>query len=134
MSTVSYPWTLFDPSRWLNMPFGGNVAQNYHPLTTWFSPNIDIQYVGNSSVEHDVIANVAGYGSQLGTVIDVLEELTKGKEQTEAVKRLHDLWCKVGDIKASHKRSLLDAAKESLDKLAESDEQSLQSLIRQYAK
>jgi hypothetical protein len=128
------PFSYLDPSAWVRLPLSGDVAQNYHPLTNWFSPNIDIKYVGNSSIERDVTANVAGYGSQLGTVIDVLEELTRGKEQTEAVKRLRDLWCKVEEVKKNNKEDLKESAKASLDQLAKYYPDGLQDLIKAYAR
>jgi hypothetical protein len=137
MPSVPNPFNLlsyFDPSALFRLPGGGDVAQDYHPITTWFSPNIDIKYVGNSRIERDVTANVAGYGSQLGTLMDVLVELTKGEEQTEAVKRLHDLWHKVEEIKKKNKEDLKESAKSSLDQLAKYNPDGLQDLIKQYAK
>jgi hypothetical protein len=134
MSSLPFPLSLLDPNLWMRMPLSGNVAQNFHPLTTWFSPQIDIQYVGNPAVERDITANVAGYGSQLGTLIDVLTELTKGKEETDAVKRLRELADKIDEVKQRHKQDLRAAARESLDRLRKDDPESLRRLIAEYTK
>lgn len=63
------------PMLFVRMPGSGDVNQEIAPETWWSLPFSASYKAGDRALEHEVITKVAGYGSQLGTVIDALQAL-----------------------------------------------------------
>lgn len=64
----------------LQFPWSGDVSQWINPMTSWFTGNtgslVSVNYASsNPKIEEKIIRDVAGYGSQLGRIIDVLDIL-----------------------------------------------------------
>jgi hypothetical protein len=53
----------------MNLPLSGNV-EDISPVTTWFSPNIELNYAGDKKIESEVVSEVASFGKQLGVLSD----------------------------------------------------------------
>ncbi len=82
--------TWLDLFPFLRFPAADNFVQSIAPVTSWFSPTIEVNYKGDPTIERDVVTSVAGYGSQLGTLIDAVVE-SAGDESGPAMKRLRAL-------------------------------------------
>ena len=70
--------TWFDLFPQFRAPTAESFVQAIAPVTSWFSPNIEVNYKGVPAIEREIVTSVAGYGSQLGTPIDALLELGGG--------------------------------------------------------
>ena len=122
------------------VPSGDSVAQDYHPLTTWFSPRIDMNFAGDRTIETNVVENVASYGKQLGILIDVVAELVhvQGEDGSvefkRAAKQLKELKTAVEDVKGRHKTDDEAAARRSLAALKASDEPAWKRIVREEYK
>ncbi len=120
---------LFPPFR---LPMGENFLQPIAPITSWFSPTIEVNYKGDPTIEREVVTSVAGYGSQLGTLIDAVVESTGGKSGP-AMQRLLALKGDIDAIKNDHRDEDASRARSALTALAESDPQALQRLVAEFA-
>ena len=89
------------PSIFWAWPFSGDVAQDYHPITSWFRTvstqlgfiNINEMQSENPDLEKRIVTEVGSYGKQLGRVVEALqavcEHMDTGRwpdEEQEAVK------------------------------------------------
>jgi hypothetical protein len=72
------------------MPAAVSFVQPIAPVTSWFSPTIEVNYKGNLAIEREVVTSVAGYGSQLGSLIDALVEIAD-RRGGPAMQRLYEL-------------------------------------------
>jgi hypothetical protein len=101
------------PSFWIrtNLPWSGDVVQNIEPNTNVDLPFSD-DYAGDRKTERQIITNVAGYGMQLGIVIDALDELiaATGSEQRPACARLRALREEIATLKRAHYEKILPNA------------------------
>jgi hypothetical protein len=97
-----------------------------------FSPNIEVNYKGDPAIERDVVTSVAGYGSQLGTLIDAVVENSGGKGGP-AMQRLFALKSEIDSIKDRHADDDASRARSALAALAESDPQSLEQVVAEFA-
>lgn len=120
---------LFPPFR---LPMGGNFLQPIAPITSWFSPTIEVNYKGDPAIEREVVTSVAGYGSQLGTLIDAVVESAGGKSGP-AMQRLLALKSGIDGIKNDHRDEDASRARSALTALAESDPPALQRLVAEFA-
>jgi hypothetical protein len=83
------------------LPFSGDVAQDYHPITSWFRSvstqlgfiNIKEMQSDNPDLEKRIVSEVGSYGKQLGRIVEALhaicEHLDTGRwapDEQEAVK------------------------------------------------
>ncbi len=115
---------LFRMFQTLQMPGGGDVWQNYHPMTSWFSPqNIHIEYEGDRQVENAVTARAAGYGRQLDALQNAVLAMACAlkADQIEQVKALREMVDKIDEIKALKKEDLKARALKDLMRLGEMD-------------
>jgi hypothetical protein len=65
------PWMPFFAPR-IHFPGSGDLDLPYSPYTKWEAPTL---YRGDDRIEHAVYTSVASPGSQLGTIIDLLDQL-----------------------------------------------------------
>ncbi len=114
------------------LPSPGNFVQPIAPVTSWFSPNIEVNYKGDPAIERDVVTSVAGYGSQLGTLIDAVVESAGGKGGP-AMQRLVALKSEIDSIKDKHADDDASRARSALAALAASDPASLQQVVAEFA-
>lgn len=115
----------------MTLPFGGAVTQTISPLTSLFSTVIN--YKGVPAVERDVVEEVAGYGSQLGTVIDAVLVLAQGRNDP-ALDRLRDLALRIERVKQRHEGACAENAREALDALRRRDPREFRHLLAEYGR
>ena len=77
---------------------------NYYPVTSWsrlfsFNPSLFTYNAGDEEVEQQVIDHVGSYGSQLSTILKMLDVLKRhvklgdlGKADQQAVKEFNELF------------------------------------------
>ncbi len=70
------------PATQFPFPFSGDVTQAINPWTWWLRMmsqigfiNINMTQSSDPGMERQIVENVAGYGKQLGRVVEVLEAL-----------------------------------------------------------
>jgi hypothetical protein len=68
------PWLLFWAPQ-VHLPFGGNVAQQIEPTSSWFFDSIPSN-AGDPTIEREAF-HVATYGRQLGLITEVLLDLSE---------------------------------------------------------
>jgi hypothetical protein len=107
------------------------VVQDIRPVTSWFSPQIDLNFAGSREIEAEVVARVASYGKQLGIMSETLIELADGK-RGPALERLQRLMREVEEVKARQQHDLEDDARDALARLEKSDPAALERLLRTY--
>ena len=108
-----------------------NLVQPIAPQTSLFSPNIEVNYRGDPAIEREVVSKVAGYGSQLGTLIDALAELA-GERSGPAFDKLRALAREVDQIKQSHRGDVAERARKALAALDAADPDALWRLIGEF--
>ena len=114
------------------LPMAGNFVQPIAPVTSWFSPTVELNYKGEPAIERDVVTSVAGYGSQLGTLIDAVVEGAAG-DDGPAMQRLRALKKEIDSLKARHRDDDASRARSALAALAASDPQALQAVVAEFA-
>ncbi|TNC91500.1 MAG: hypothetical protein CSH36_09320 [Thalassolituus sp.] len=140
MFPVMNPWMFVNPdlTRWMplggpfQLPLSGDVIQDINPVTSWLSPNLEINFAGKPDVEKDIVANIASYGRQLGVIIPALLELA-GDNNSPEVEKLRTL---AGDIEAAkqkHKIRQAETLKQGLLSLKETDPEAFRSLLESVA-
>ncbi|BFM14692.1 hypothetical protein R50073_08750 [Maricurvus nonylphenolicus] len=122
-----FPWP--DLNKW---PLSGNVTQDISPITSWFSPQLEVNFAGNRQLEGSVVADVASYGKQLGIVSEALLEVAHG-EKGSAVEKLEALVKQIEAVKQQHKHALGSQVKAGLEELKQKDPDLLKQLLREYA-
>jgi hypothetical protein len=120
---------LFPLFRW---PTATSLVQPIAPVTSWFSPTIEVDYKGDPTVERDVVTSVASFGSQLGTLIDAVVEGAGGKGGP-AMQRLCALKEAIDSIKDKHRDDDTSRARSALDALRRSDPAGLRELLAEFA-
>jgi hypothetical protein len=124
------PWLL----PWLGLyrwPLSGDVTQDIAPVTRWLSPQLEVNFAGDTKIEAEVVADVASYGKQLGIVSEAVLEIADGK-QGAAVERLRSLVADVDEIKRRHAENLEKRARADLAKLKETDPSALERLLGEF--
>jgi hypothetical protein len=84
------------------------------------------------TIERDVVTSVAGYGSQLGTLIDAVVESASGKSGP-AMQRLRALKSEIDSVKDKHGDDGVSRARSALAALAESDPAALEQVVAEFA-
>lgn len=128
------PWQLWQLwSTITRMPLSGDVWQDYRPVTTWFSPRIDL-YAGNQQIESEVVGNVASFGRQLGILCDALLEVSQkvNADGGDKMKKLREIADDIENVKRRYRGSLQTEARDLLDKLANTDRPALEALLQHY--
>ena len=87
MTTFANPFSILFPGA------GGNL-QSFD--TSFFSPNVSVNFAGNRAVEREVNEDVASYGRQIGWLNDIVAALAAAapdtlKPGTDAEKSLNKL-------------------------------------------
>jgi hypothetical protein len=113
------------------LPMAGNFVQPIAPVTSWFSPTIEVNYKGDPTVEREVVTSVAGYGSQLGTLIDAVVE-GAGGQGGPAMQRLIALKKEIDSIKDKHGDDDASRARSALAALAQSDPKALRRVVSEF--
>lgn len=135
--TLTDAWLrLWSPT--INLPGSGGIGKfNYHPYTTWTAPTL---FSGNEAVEQVVYRDVASPGRQLGKLTDVVLELVDELTQrdskiaeSENVKKLIAMSAKIKSIKDVVEDNTAASAKELLEKLKATDNETFKALINEYA-
>jgi hypothetical protein len=112
------------PFTWFRSPLSGDVIQNISPEFT----KVDI--AGNANIERRIVREVASYGDQLGTMLDVLALLAKDLDQdSKAVTELNELKAKVDAVKQQEKSSAEARARDALESLRKADKGAFAKLI-----
>lgn len=146
--------SIYNPLWWLGglkLPASGDVLQDYHPLTNWFSPQVTVNYQGDADIEREIAGQVASPGKQLGKVLEVLLPIAAGagnlvdqslkdmdpddkaRAKTEfdkALKALREIREGIEKVKAEVKGTPLDQAKSGLDSLRAENRRQYDRLIR----
>lgn len=105
----------------IRLPLSGDIQQDIHP--DFFGPH----YNGNEDVEREIIEDVAGYGRQLGWVVEALLQVAeKAEVDLPKIERLHE---KSEEIKAKHKTSAARSAAEALESLRQLDQETWKALV-----
>ncbi|MGK7874966.1 MAG: hypothetical protein AB4426_17195 [Xenococcaceae cyanobacterium] len=130
-----FPWLQWWAPNY-HFPFSGAVNQNIAPETDWFLGNINSE-VGDPEIEEEVFHKVASYGKQIGIITDVLLALVneiepEAMKEVRALEQLKELQEKVEKIKVEKKKLLRNNARRILDKLAQSDPEFLEELLKSY--
>lgn len=126
MTSWLFPWSGFFRS-----PLSGDVNQDYKPVTTWFSPQLEVNFAGDREIETEVVSGVASYGKQLGTLIDAVLELADG-EKGEALAKLKALAEQVEKIKQDHAAKLEQRVRADLEKLQKRDPVAFATLLKEF--
>jgi hypothetical protein len=124
--------TWLDLFPFLRFPTADSFVQSIAPVTSWFSPTIEVNYKGDPTIERDVVTSVAGYGSQLGTLIDAVVE-SASNESGPAMQRLRALKTEIDSIKDQHRSENARRARSALAALAESDPAALRQVVAEFA-
>jgi hypothetical protein len=119
---------LFPLFRW---PALGSFVQPISPVTSWFSPTIEVNYKGDPAIENDVVTSVAGYGSQLGALMDALVEIA-GDQNGPKMGIVRELQKRVDATKDKHRHDDTSRARAALAALAESDPKALAQLVAEF--
>lgn len=116
------------PFTWFRSPLSGDVIQNISPEFT----SVDI--AGNARIERRIVQEVASYGDQLGTMLDVLMLLTKHIDQdSDEVKALNALVAKVEAVKSQEKTSAADRARDALKTLKSADPDTFREIVQELS-
>jgi len=119
-------WDLWNSM--LRMPMANAFIQPIAPVTSWFSPQVEMNFAGDAAIEGKVVAKVASYGKQLGALTEAILELADGKPG-DKIERLRSIAEQVETVKRQH---LETAARASLDALRKSDPDALARVIVDY--
>ncbi|SER00778.1 hypothetical protein SAMN03080615_03566 [Amphritea atlantica] len=120
---------------WLGMfkpPFSGDLTQDISPVTSWWSPQIEVNFAGNRQIETAVVRDVASYGKQLGVITDVLLELTK-HQTSESIDQLQKIAEDIEQVKRQHLSANINSLKSSLMTLKAEDPDKFNQLIKEIS-
>jgi hypothetical protein len=111
---------------WLNFywPLSGDV-KDISPVTSWFSPNYEINFAGDQEIEAQIISQTASYGKQLGKLSAAVLELADSGPG-EAVENLRKM---TDDIEKMKTSALQEKIKQQLKRLQETDKDAYDALL-----
>ncbi len=122
---------LFPLSGLFKSPLSGDVNQDYAPVTSWFSPQVRLNFAGDQEIESKVVSDVASYGKQLGVLTEAMLELAEGN-RGEAVDRLKVLAEQIEQVKQQHQEKLEQRVRADLKTLQQQDPAAYKALIEEY--
>jgi len=135
MFPVMNPWMFMNPmmSQLLplgapQMPLSGDVVQDINPVTSWLSPNLQFHFAGNPAVEKDILANVASYGRQLGTLIPAVLSMA-GDISSPEIDKLKILADEIEAVKEKHRQQQAMSLKQDLLILKKEDPEGFRVLL-----
>lgn len=118
-----------NPWWWiLKSPLSGDLEQSIAPVTQWWSPQLEFNIAGDRQLEAKIIAEIASYGSQLGTLTDAVLELADDRD-SEGLQKLRALAEKIDQEKREYQKAEVDALKDTLIRLKQEDPDGFASLI-----
>lgn len=118
-----------NPWWWiLKSPLSGDLEQSIAPVTQWWSPQLEFNIAGDRQLEAKIIAEIASYGSQLGTLTDAVLELADDRD-SEVLQKLRALAEKIDQEKREYRKAEIDALKDTLIRLKQEDPDGFASLI-----
>lgn len=118
-----------NPWWWiLKSPLSGDLEQSIAPVTQWWSPQLEFNIAGDRQLEAKIIAEIASYGSQLGTLTDAVLELADDRN-SEGLQKLRALAEKIDQEKREYRKAEIDALKDTLIRLKQEDPDGFASLI-----
>jgi len=139
------------PTSPFQFPFSGDVTQAINPWTWWLRMmsqigfiNINMTESSDPGMERQIVENVAGYGKQLGRVIEVLDALfahtaTSGwsAEQKKALGDFLDLAGEIAAVKGDYIAPTVENIDRLLDgirHLKETDEKQYGEILERLRK
>jgi hypothetical protein len=102
--------------------------QSISPVTSWFSPNYEINFAGDKKLEQKIVEEVASYGTQLNLITEALLVLAKNKDDP-AINALQIMHKNIAELKTKSKTKLIARIQEDLAKLKEHDHEAYRQLI-----
>lgn len=122
------------PMLTYRLPFSGDVVQDIAPRTYWDLPFSGDYNAGDRELERRIIDEAAGYGRQLGIMLDALEKLIDDApsetRQHERYLKVRDLAQRIRDTKRKRYETALPAALESYRKI---DPEGFARLMTQFS-
>jgi len=139
------------PASPFQFPFSGDLTQAINPWTWWLRMmsqigfiNINMTESSDPGMERQIVENVAGYGKQLGRVIEVLDALfahtaTSGwsAEQKKALGDFLDLAGEIAAVKGDYIAPTVENIDRLLDgirHLKETDEKQYGEILERLRK
>jgi len=139
------------PASPFQFPFSGDLTQAINPWTWWLRMmsqigfiNINMTQSSDPGMERQIVENVAGYGKQLGRVIEVLDALfahtaTSGwsAEQKKALGDFLDLAGEIAAVKGDYIAPTVENIDRLLDgirHLKETDEKQYGEILERLRK
>ncbi|HOD36693.1 MAG TPA: hypothetical protein PLR20_09000 [Syntrophales bacterium] len=127
-------------------PLSGDVTQAINPWTWWLRMmsqigfiNINMTKSSDPRMERQIIENVAGYGKQLGRIIEALDAMVHhtdstgwSAEQKKALEEFTDVAREVAAVKGNYIAPTnvnIDRFIEGIKRLKEEDEQAYRKLL-----
>jgi hypothetical protein len=124
----------FDPFWLFRSPLSGNVAEKIS--APWFSPEMTVNYAGDSGIEAKVVGEIASYGTQIGWLNEVVLGLAKGAHLPEhlakTVECIAEATARIEELKEANRKSVLASASAiaSLDRLKNEQPAAYGELLR----
>jgi hypothetical protein len=111
-----------------NIMFPGGAGNWQEIMTRWWSPNISLNFAGDTGIEREVNEDVASYGRQIGWLNEIVEALAavapdavKAGAAADALASLTAAQKKIEAIKQRRRASTLDKARDALAALDQDD-------------
>lgn len=102
--------------------------QSISPVTSWFSPNYEINFAGDKNLEQKIIAETASYGTQLNRITEALLVLADGRHEP-AIEQLRAVYADIEQVKAKTKEQLVSRIERDMAKLKAQDREAYQQLL-----
>lgn len=111
----------------LHMPLSGSVSQRIAPVYEMAG------YRGNPRLEERVLTDVAGYGSQLGTIADALIDIADGKKTSPNLTKLREVSERIAAHKTLYEEDLKAQAREALERLRKADPKGFSDVMKEQS-
>jgi len=134
------------PASLFKLPLSGDVTQAINPWNWWLRMmsqigfiNINLTKSSDPRMERQIIENVAGYGKQLGRIIEALDAMVHhtdstgwSAEQKKAIEEFTDIAREVAAVKGNFIAPTnvnIDRLIEGIRRLKKEDEQEYRKLL-----
>lgn len=123
------PWMPFFAPR-IHFPGSGDLDLPYSPYTKWEAPSL---YRGDDRIEQAVYTSVASQGSQLGTIIDLLDQLADREGiDTQERQKLASLKKRIDETKMTFVENDEADALNALERLKSRDPAGLDRVLEKF--